>query len=371
MITNAGAALAAGSAALGRELSVLSVLAGSDRSAVLRCRDTGGSTVIVKSFPPGDEGCFAAEAAGLAITGGAGLGPVLLAADPAALTVVMSDLGGGLSLADLLLGGPPEAAAGALLDWAMALGALAVAGAGRRDEHAALRAGYLAGRPDDSYQAGLGDRIRGAAGQAAPLGVSAPAGLDADLAQVAAVADTAPWPVFSPGDQCPDNNVVTPGGIRFLDHESAGYRSVFLDAAYLRMPFSTCWCVFALPPRLAARAQAAYRRAVTGLYPELAGDGRWRRGLCRGVAAWTLSSLWWLAGEALAGDEPLDSERPSPRRRQLLRHRWRVLAAELAAAGELPALAELAARVLAATAHWDAGDLPGYPGLAGYDDGPA
>jgi hypothetical protein len=368
-------AVAAGSAAIGRDLAVVAVLPGSDRSAVLRCRDPGcrdspGSTVIVKSFPSGEEGSFAAEAAGLALTGDAGLGPVLLAADPAGLTVVMSDLGSGPSLADLLLDGPPAAAADALLDWAAALGALAVAAAGREREHAGRLAEYLAGRRDESYQAGLGERIRGAAGPAVLLGITVPAGLDADLAQVAEVVDDAPFAVYSPGDECPDNNLLRPDGIRFLDHESAGFHSVFLDAAYLRMPFSTCWCVFRLPGGLAARAESRYRAAVTGLYPELADDRCWQAGVCRAVAAWTLSSLWWLSDRALAADEPLADDRPAPRRRQLCRYRWRLLARELAAAGELPALAELTARLLAATEHWDADSLPGYPGLAGYADQP-
>ena len=110
------AALAAGSAALGRPLASPRVLQGSDRSAVLRCatreraRPGEGGTVIVKTYPPDGPGAgsFAAEAAGLVLTGDAGLGPVLLAADPAGLTVVMSDLGSGPSLADLLLDGPPD-----------------------------------------------------------------------------------------------------------------------------------------------------------------------------------------------------------------------------------------------------------------------
>lgn len=362
--TAAAAALAAGAAALGRPLTDPVLLRGGARSAVLRCRDAAGGPVVVKSYPPDDggPGSFAAEAAGLALTGSSGLGPRLLAADDAALTLVMTDLGSGPSLADLLLDGPAAVAAAALLDWAGTLGRLAGHAAGAEAEHARLLARYLAGRPDDGFLAGLGDRIRGVAGRAALLGVAEPAGLAADLRSVTELVESPGHRVFSPGDECPDNNLVTPDGVRFLDYEAAGFHSVFLTAAYLRMPFSTCWCAFRLPAGLAADAEAAYRAGVSRVHADLADDGRWRRGVRLAVAAWTLNSMWWLLKRALVGDAPLD-ERPSPGARQLLRHRWRVLAAELTGAGELPALAELTAGLLAATDRWQVPGLPRYPAL--------
>src|SRR5450631_164150 len=114
------AALAAGAAALGAPLTHPVQLAGGARATVLRCRDSAGTSVVVKSYPAdaAGPGSFAAEAAGLS--------PRLLAADGAALTVVQSDLGDAPSLADLLLGASAPAAAGALVSWAASLGRLAV-----------------------------------------------------------------------------------------------------------------------------------------------------------------------------------------------------------------------------------------------------
>ena len=59
----------------------------------------------MKSYPPTDEGAgsFTAEAAGLVLARETGLAPELLGADQELLVVVMSDLGDGASLADLLL----------------------------------------------------------------------------------------------------------------------------------------------------------------------------------------------------------------------------------------------------------------------------
>jgi hypothetical protein len=365
----AASAVAAGAAALGVPLAGPVPLAASGRSAVLRCREPGGGTVVVKAYPRDDEGpgSFAAEAAGLVLAGGSGLAPRLLAADADSLTIVMSDLGTAPSLADLLLDGhapdAARAAGAALTDWATALGRLAAHGAGRAGEHARLLARY-GSAPEAGYVARLGERIQGTAQRAARLGVATvPGGLDAELRQLTEFAAAAGYQVFSPGDVCPDNNLVTTGGVRFLDFEAAGFHSVFLDAAYLRMPFSSCWCVAALPQALAARAEAAYRAGIIQVYPDLADDGRWQHGVRQAMAAWTLNSLSSLLAGALAGDAPLTGERPAPGWRQLLRHRWRTLAAELAVAGELPAVLALTRDLLAATRHWQAPELGAYPAL--------
>ena len=170
--------------------------------------------------------------------------------------------------------------------------------------------------------------------------------------------------VFSPGDICPDNNLLTPGGVRFIDFEASGYHAVFLDAAYLRMPFSTCWCVFRLPPGLRDAAEARYRAQATRIWPELADDGTWEQGVRRAVAAWSLNSMWWLLGRALTSDASLEPDAvAAPRTRQLMHHRWQVLEGELEASGEFPAISAMVRALLAATADWHADELPLYPAL--------
>jgi hypothetical protein len=369
----AGPALIAGSAALRRELSEPVQLAGSDRSVVLRCADGRGSTVVVKTYPRENPGpaCFAAEAAGLATAHGTGLAPELLAADIGSLTVVMSDLGSGPSLADVLLGEAPAADARAtLLEWARSCGELSAATTSRMADFETALSRYLAGGPDLTDAATLPGLILRASERTAALtsqpvsglrGVRVPAGVDAELRAVARAVSPVRFPVFSPGDICPDNNLLTAGGIRFLDFESAGIYCAFLDAAYIRMPFSTCWCVFRLPVDIAAAAEAAYREQIIGLHPALADDGVWADGVRSAVAAWSLSSFGWLLRRAVEGDDPMLPGRVSPSTRQLIRYRWQILLAELEPAGDLPALAELTRSLLAATAHWQAVELPVYP----------
>ena len=250
----------------------------------------------------------------------------------------------------------------ALLAWAAACGRLSVAAASRRAAFDRAHARYLAGHPDERHAAGLPGRVLAAADQAAKIGVSPPAGLDDEVAEVvAAVTDPDRHAVFSPGDVCPDNNLLTGDGIRFLDFEEAGFHSAFLDAAYIRMPFSTCWCVFRFPPDVGAAAEAAYRAQACLARPELADDTVWADGMRLAVAAWTLSSTSWLLRRSLSADVPMNPEAESPHARQLVRYRWLALAAELESTGELAAVAALMRSLLAATVGWQAPDLPLYP----------
>ena len=363
---DAAAVMAVASASLGRHLSAPMLLAGgSDRSVLLRCRDHDGGSVVVKAYPRTAEGAgsFAAEAAGLQIASGTGLAPEFLAADTDELVVVMSDLGSGPTMADLLLGSSAAAASSAVLGWAAACGELSAATSGRRGDFGPLVTRYTRGPARRPFADELAESILRAPERAALLGVTRPAGLADELADVASQVRPDRYPVFSPGDLCPDNNLVTGAGVRLLDFEAAGIYSVFLAAAYIRMPFSTCWCVFRLPAELSLAAESIFRRAVCGPWPALADDRAWQPGVRRGIAAWTMNSMGWLLRASLQRDRPLDDARTSPSTRQLMRHRWQVLLAELESAGELPALAELMRRLLAATTGWRAAALPLYPAL--------
>jgi hypothetical protein len=90
-----------------------------------------------------------------------------------------------------------------------------------------------------------------------------PAGLRADLDAVAAL-DRDEFRVFSPGDICPDNNLLTPQGLRPIDFEGAGFHSVFLDA-------SGRSCATAgrsrRPPWSAPESSRRWRRCSGGCWP--------------------------------------------------------------------------------------------------------
>ncbi|MEW9549117.1 hypothetical protein [Nonomuraea sp. NPDC050783] len=345
--------LAAASAVLGRSLDRPVDLGGSARSSVLRCRaGEDGGTVVVKAYR--DAVGFAAEAAGLPF--GGGYGPRLLAVDPSFPLVVMSDLGSGPSLADVLLGESARAAREGLLAWARTYGRIAVAGAGRRREWERAHAVHAAG--------GARWRPLRHAGNALEVLPVVPAGLAGELAELEADGDR--YAVFSPGDICPDNNLLTADGLRVLDFEGAGYHSAFLDAAYVRMPFSTCWCVFRLPSGVRAEVERAYREEVVAVHPELGDDRVWEDGVRRAAATWTIFMTLVLLPRAREKDGPMHSVRtPVPTERQLLRHRWTRLLEDLDGAGDgLAAVRQVVRACLETTAEWDVPELPCYPAFA-------
>lgn len=267
----------------------------------------------------------------------------------------MADLGDGPSLADLLLAADADAAGSALVDWASEFGRLAVQTSARRGELPALRAAYDLGVP--TYD--IDQRLEECYGVLPDLlrahGVDVP-GLENDLDSLRTLRDR--FTVFSPGDVCPDNNVVSADGTHLLDYEGAGVHSVFLDAAYTAMPFSTCWCVFRLPRQLGIAVESAYRTEVTRIHPELSDASVWRTGLCRAKAAWTVHATVSLLPRAAVGDTPMHpTRRPVPSARQLLRHRWQMVAHD----DQPPALAEMCRRLLAATTNWNVTELGRYP----------
>ena len=373
--TETASIVAAAAGLVGRGLSEPADLGGSTRSTVLRARTADGGSVVIKRYadPEGAGAAFVAEASGLAF---AGSGPRLLAADPEFLMVVLEDLGSHPSLADRLLGDSAESADGALREWASCYGRSAAVTVGREAELDRLVEEYGHGQDRDPEAFGNW-LVRHSAAfslKLAELGLSVPAGLDDEIAGInrLLVADT--HRVFSPGDICPDNNLLTPDGLRMLDFEGASFHSVFHDAAYARMPFATCWCVYALPGGLAVEIEKLYRAEVVRVFPDLADDRVSRPGMHAAVAFWTVCMSAVLLGRVMAEEsadrEPEDGKTSveagsGPHVRQILRHRWQSLLDQLEAEGELPALAAAMRALLEATAGWRVEHLPLYPAFRG------
>jgi hypothetical protein len=241
--------------------------------------------------------------------------------------------------------------------------------AGREAKLSALLTAHRSGPKTGPARHWLERRMEEIPRLLADLSLPSPPGLAADLAELTSILEPRRYPVFSPGDICPDNNLLTADGVRFVDYESAEFHSAFLDAAYLRMPFSTCWCVFRLPDDLRRSAEAVYRNLVSQIHPDLASETVWQPGMRRAIAAWTLHAMTYLLDRSLLADRPMiEDGRPAPTKRQLLRYRWQRLLEELdpvASAdsdnAEFPALSALATQLLGSTEHWQVPDLPLYP----------
>ena len=318
----------------GEEVELVGELGGSRRSRVTRVR-AGTRTLIVKEFVDSPGGWVRESSALTVLAGRVPVAGLVAAAEP---TVVMADLGGGPSVADALLGTDPEAAAAAVESWAVAIARLHQGSYGLRT---AFRE-RLGGRTDEAVIVpGLPEMARKIDQHCADLGISVPPGaldelrglghrLGPDSADGAAA--------LTPADACPDNNVTTAGGLALIDFENAEWRHIAWDVAYLTVPWPTCWCSWRLPDQVAQRALAAYRAANPMPYVT---SPAFRSDLAAAAVGWAFISATIFLPAAVQPPAPPRTGKPTPPRRAMVRHRL----AAAAESAELPALAELAARM--------------------------
>jgi hypothetical protein len=308
--------------------------------------------------------------------------PRLLAASDDPALVLMADAGTGASVADRLFGHDPDEAAAAVQRWAEAVARIQAAtlrmGTAFRDRLAALAPTLQPEDGPDVYRNRLGperavswkaagtrpasdeviaDAFDGLRDGVAPLGVTAGQDVLVELRATACrlradpAAKQGPG-ALTPGDACPDNNVETPDGLMLIDFEGAGFRHVAWDAAYLTVPWPTCWCSWRMPDAVQASALACWRAAIE---PELAPAvaATLDDAIRDATVAWALITTAWFLGAAHRNQAlgPGGSLRPGPR--ELIQHRLGVAAAT----DPDGVLGRLAARALDATrAAW--GDRP-------------
>ncbi|WP_203337855.1 phosphotransferase family protein [Nocardioides limicola] len=339
-------------------LQLVEVIREGTRADVLRAAE-GDRTVVIKAHHD-PNGTWRHEAAGLDTAHGLG-SPELLGVSHDLPVLVMRDLGGGESLADRLLGKDPQAAEEGLLGWARGLADLHAGTSGRYDVHTARLAqlGSTTGLPEHlSLHRGLAEVDRLTLEHGLPRMATlheAWTGLTAPLQQ------PEHW-VLSPGDACPDNNLITSAGVRLLDFEFAEFRHPAWDVAYLRVPWPSCWCAWALPVPIADRGCATYRGAVSSALPWVGGP-EFDDALGRATLAFCLATAGWFLGNALAGGQAGgdDGTEHRPGRRTMILSRLAV-AATSPADDELAAYAGALAAAL--TRRWGAHPLAMAPAFA-------
>lgn len=362
------AALAAAERLLSRRAGASVVLAdpedlgGSGRSVVARARVARNPfslprTVVVKHYlgrpqPQGPDP-FHYEVASCqlftALPAETRPSPVIIAHDVEARLLVLEDLGRSSTLADVLFGPDPVVARHCLLGWARALGRMQASTAGREHDFGAL----LRRLGERAWRDRMADEARAAlAGCAellrADLGVVVPGAAVHEAHETARLLGGTRYRAFSPSDTCPDNNLVTHRGVRFVDFEGGCFRDVALDAAYFRVPFPGCESSFALPAGVAEAMLEAWRNEIVTVWPDLDESELLERRLLDAQLLWVWLCTWWLLPRIRARDVPVgpDAAR-SPRISAVLAHHWTEMAGA-AAAGGRHASAELGTAVGAA-----------------------
>jgi aminoglycoside phosphotransferase (APT) family kinase protein len=256
----------------------------------LRVAPTATSSVVVKAPRVDGFRQFASEWSALEALGATTrlVAPRLLAASVDPPFLVMEDVGGSPSLASLLLGTDRAAASAALVNYAEGIADLHAVGIAQVDAFEQrmrdLGCTPMTTRYETAFPVGTNDVAwRALLDQ---LGIDEPA-VDADLDVIAAaIAEPGAYRGIVHGDPCPDNVRLVGDRLRVYDFEYASIGHVLLDAAYLSVPFPTCWCVASLPPPLVTRANAAYRERLA-----IADAAAWDRELALACAAWLVATV--------------------------------------------------------------------------------
>ncbi|HJQ46834.1 MAG TPA: phosphotransferase [Amycolatopsis sp.] len=257
------------------------VLAGSGPATVVRARIATSPfglprTLVIKHYPdPPPERApdpFAQEAVSYqlftALSAEERMCPELLAHDGTHRVIVLDDLGRAPTLQDKLRGSDARAAERSLLSWARSLGRLHATTAGREaDFDALLRRLGGPGKEQGANPATAYAQLP--ALLADSFGVATPEPVRRFTERACERASSLAYRAFSPADLSPDNNLVTSGGVRFLDFERGRVRNALIDAAHLRVPFVSCAEPLALPAGMSEAMVAAWRAEVSGVWPGL------------------------------------------------------------------------------------------------------
>ncbi len=253
------------------------VVAMRERSLVVRCAVTGweGVASVVLKRNEGDDARGFTDWASLAFLStleeARGVAPRFYAGSVRERFVVMEDLGGSRSVADLLQREDAAPVVDALTSLATAMARLVVATWGREATFARMRAALPGGegldrRREAARWLAARDRV---VDWAAALAIPVPHSFDVASAQLAAVyADPGPYLAFSHGDPAPSNNHLATGGVRLVDFEYASYRHALYDL--------TGWAILCpLPWAWVSAMDEAFRHTIAAspVGGALAADG--------------------------------------------------------------------------------------------------
>ncbi|GAB3758222.1 hypothetical protein [Microlunatus parietis] len=288
-------------AAFGENVRIVGAVdLGDDWAPVQRLSLDNGTTVVVKTRrevagPWGDDAAaLDNERRGIALVTelGVDIAPRLLAADES--HILMTDVGTGPSVQDVLLGGTTADATDGLVALARSAGILHATSVGLEPPWR-NRTTFL----DRAFE--YWPELRQAA---AGLDFPAPLGVSADLEALDSALADPRFRVFVQGDLGPNNAVLSGGRARLVDFEGSGFRHFGLEAANLRLPFPAYghWAV--LPAAVIAAMDEAYRAELAVGWPGALDDRTYETGIATGCAVWAIIRAHRLPVIALPGQDP-------------------------------------------------------------------
>jgi hypothetical protein len=160
-------------------------------------------------------------------------------------------------------------------------------------------------------------------------------------------------------DACPDNVLDTGEGLRLIDFETGHFGHAFIDIAYGRMMFPSCWCANRLPHSVVQQMENTYRATLIQHCPSVENDSIFETALVRACGYWMSNTLTRHLESALRND--LDWGISTTRQRILARLEAFITTAQ--EFNQLPDLRGTTSKLLERLRQqWsDVPDLPLYP----------
>ncbi len=215
--------------------------------------------------------------------------PAFYGGDRTSGVFVLEDLGQGTRLDHLLLANDPVAAEEALLAYAALHGRLHALTCDKQTEYLHIRERLGPSTPASEYYTcrWLAPTLHIITNM---LNIPVQPGADDELTTLAASL-TNPGPFFTliQSDAAPDNCLFDGTHWRLFDFEGGHYTHALLEAAYYRMPFPTCWCVYRLPENIMQRVETAYRAELVKGCPAAADDTLFYHGMVEACVTWALN----------------------------------------------------------------------------------
>jgi len=316
---------------MGRQVHVLGTehLGGEWAPVVRMTLDTDdgaiGPTVIVKTRRFGGTGWgydpanLRNEEASLRLLGSldAAVAPGVIAADAAAGVLVMTDLGAGPTVDQLVYGDDAGAARNALTAMARSTGMMHARTRGKGDAYHALRAALGPVNPvlDTRQDISLARWNELCAAVVSCGFPRAERATDDVIALTGELQQPDPWLALTHQDLGPNNGVLTGDGVALVDFEGGGFRHLGLDAALLRFPFPQYGRWATVPDDVIDEMMKTYRDELSRGWPMAQDDDVFARILAVGCAAWALIRTYRLPRVSDENQRPEDAHR---RRTQLL-----------------------------------------------------
>lgn len=223
-------------------------------------------------------------------------GPVLLGYDTAQRILIISDLGDGRTLADLLQDADPEIHVDILRRLGRALGKMHAGTADDEDAFNVLFQRMTRSRKNSANLQFLRDRllshrIRIGVEFLENAGIDIPGEVRFAATNVRTRLLRGGMRAFTPFDLTPDNIIQTGSSFHFLDYEWAGFRDVTFDVAFVVARFPV---FLAAQPFNAAATEAfvdAWVSEVRGIWPSVEHPDTLQARITAGLIGWAMSSV--------------------------------------------------------------------------------